>query len=119
LGDGWCGHSLLKDKFPESYEICNEQSIIVAAATNLRWRLSFRRWMSTNLQEQWDGLLNILNQGTLTDAMDRPIWKWTKNGQFTVKSLYKKLCKNVIDRSFKHLWKSKLPLKIKVWLWLI
>jgi hypothetical protein len=24
-----------------------------------------------------------------------------------------------MDRSFKHLWKSRIPLKIKIWLWLI
>jgi hypothetical protein len=24
------------------------------------------------------------------DEMDKPRWKWTKNGQFTVKSMYKK-----------------------------
>jgi hypothetical protein len=33
--------------------------------------------------------------------------------------MYKHLCSNGLDRSFKHLWKAKIPLKIKVWLWLI
>jgi hypothetical protein len=33
--------------------------------------------------------------------------------------VYKDLSKASIDRSFKHLWKAKIPLKIKVWLWLI
>jgi hypothetical protein len=23
-GDAWCGHSPLKDKFPEFFDICNE-----------------------------------------------------------------------------------------------
>jgi hypothetical protein len=69
--------------------------------------------------EIWCGLVNILQQINLTDTNDRPSWKWTKNGQFSVKSVYKKLCSNGMDRSFKHLWKSKIPLKIKIWLWLI
>jgi hypothetical protein len=73
-GDAWCGHSPLKDKFPEIYEICNKQSITVVAAANLGWRLSFRRWLSTDLQEQWCGLVNILNQGTLADSVDKPKW---------------------------------------------
>jgi hypothetical protein len=38
--------------------------------------------------ELWCGLVNILNHVTLTDAVDRPRWKWTKNGQFSDKSLY-------------------------------
>jgi hypothetical protein len=33
--------------------------------------------------------------------------------------VYKDLSKAGIDRSFKHLRKAKIPLKIKVWLWLI
>jgi hypothetical protein len=33
--------------------------------------------------------------------------------------MYNHLCGNGIDRSLKHLWKSKIPLKIKIWLWLI
>jgi hypothetical protein len=37
----------------------------------------------------------------------------------TVKSVSKDLSSLGIDRSFKHLWKSKIPLKIKVWIWLI
>jgi hypothetical protein len=60
-----------------------------------------------------------MNQVRLSQDKDTPRWKWSKNGKFTVKSVYKHLCKNGMDRSFKHLWKSKIPLKIKVWLWLI
>jgi hypothetical protein len=63
--------------------------------------------------------VDILNQRSLSDGLDKPKWKWTKNRQFTVKSMYKQMCKNGIDRSFKHLWKSKISLKIKIWLWLI
>jgi hypothetical protein len=44
---------------------------------------------------------------------------WTKNGQFTVKFMYKGFPKAGIDIFFKHLWKAKISLKIKVWLWLI
>jgi hypothetical protein len=48
-----------------------------------------------------------------------PVWDWNKNGLFSVKSVYKDISSAGIDRSFKHLWKAKIPLKIKVWLWLI
>jgi hypothetical protein len=60
-----------------------------------------------------------LSRIVLTQGNDLPVWDWTKNGQFTVKSIYKDLSRAGIDRSFKHLWKAKIPLKIKVWLWLI
>jgi hypothetical protein len=64
-------------------------------------------------------LNNILCTVALSSDKDKPTWKWTKNGKFSVKSMYKHLSSNGIDRSFKHLWKAKIPLKIKVWLWLI
>jgi hypothetical protein len=34
-GDAWCGHSPLKDKFPDLYNICNEQLITVGAAKKI------------------------------------------------------------------------------------
>jgi hypothetical protein len=75
--------------------------------------------MSIDLQGQCCDLVNILNQGMLNESVDRSKWKWTKNRSFIVKSFYKEFCRNGIDRSFRHLWKRKIPLKIKVWLWLI
>jgi hypothetical protein len=33
--------------------------------------------------------------------------------------MYNHLCRSGVDRSFRHLWKSKISLKIKIWLWLI
>jgi hypothetical protein len=117
--DVWCGHTPLMDKFPEIYEICNEQTISVADSAHIGWRLSFSRWRTEDLQMQWCGLVNILNQRNLSDDLDKPKWKWKNNRQYTVKSMYKPMCINGIDISFKHLWKIKIPLKIKIRLWLI
>jgi hypothetical protein len=64
-------------------------------------------------------LRDLLDTIALVSRDDIPIWDWTKNGQFTVKSIYKDLSSFGIDRSFKRLWKAKIPLKIKVWLQLI
>ena len=75
--DAWCGHTPLMDKFPDIYNICNEQTISVADAAHVGWRLSFRRWLSEDLQIQWCGLVNILNQRNLSDGLDKPKWKWT------------------------------------------
>jgi hypothetical protein len=50
-GDSWCGHSPLKDKFPDLFAICNDQNITVANAARTNWRLSFKRWLSVDLQK--------------------------------------------------------------------
>jgi hypothetical protein len=55
----------------------------------------------------------------LNSEHDKPRWKLTKSGIFSFKSLYNKLSVVGVDRSFKQLWKAQIPLKIKIWLWLI
>jgi hypothetical protein len=61
----------------------------------------------------------MLDTVNLFSGNDIPIWDWNKSAKFLVKFVYKDLSSYRIDRSFKHLWKAKIPLKIKIWLWLI
>jgi hypothetical protein len=96
-----------------------EQKITIADAATLNWSFSFRRWMYPDLALQIHGLCHIVAQTVLNDEPDKPFWKWTKSGKFTVSSVYKHLCGCGMDRTFKHLRKSEIPLKIKVWLWII
>ncbi|XP_071680257.1 uncharacterized protein [Lolium perenne] len=95
------------------------ENVTVAESAALGWNLSFRRFVTPDLAHQVHGLLHIVRQTTLSHEKDKSCWKWTKSGKFTVKSMYNHLCRNSMDRSFKHLWKSRIPLKIKIWLWLI
>jgi hypothetical protein len=118
-GDAWCGSTPLKDKYHLLYNLCNEVDINVAAAAARNWFFTYRRWLSAELLVQDGEMRDKLSRVVLTQEVDVPVWDWTKNGQFTIKSVYKDLSKAGIDRSFKHLWKAKIPLKIKVWLWLI
>jgi hypothetical protein len=39
----WCDQIPLKDIFPDIFDICIEQAVIVAEATNMNWNFSFRR----------------------------------------------------------------------------
>jgi hypothetical protein len=118
-GHAWCGSTPLKYKYPLLYNLCNEIDITVADAARRNWFFTYRRWLSAELLVQDGEMRDKLNRIVLTQGNDSLVWDWTKNGQFTVKSVYKNLSRAGIDRSFKHLWKAKIPLKIKVWLWLI
>jgi hypothetical protein len=42
-----------------------------------------------------------------------------KSGIFTVKSIYKHLCSQDFGPNFKMIWKAKIPLKIKIFMWLV
>lgn len=55
---------------------------------------------------------SMLDGVVLNQSDDRPWWMKNKNANFTLKTLYDKLSDAGPDRSFKHVWKSKLQSKI-------
>jgi hypothetical protein len=101
----WCDQIPLKDRFLEIYDICIEQYVTVADAANMNWNFSFRRWMTPNIAWKIHGLNQIMTQTILNDEQDKPFWKWTKGGKFSVKSVYNHLCGNPSNTS----GREKLP----------
>jgi hypothetical protein len=53
----------------------------------------------------------------LNDQVDVFLWNLHQNGQYTVKSLYTLLISNGVAHMNKELWKSKVLLKIKKFMW--
>jgi hypothetical protein len=117
--DRWCGLVSLADKFPGLYEISKEQQCSVEFMKLRNWRLSFRRWLHEDLQCQLRRLFDIVCRYDVNSEKDRARWDWEKSGSFSVKSTYKHLCDHEFGPSFKKFWKAKIPLKIKVFLWLV
>ena len=66
---------------------------------------------------EWHNMLNLLSNVTLNLSSDKFVWDGHKNGIFSVQSMYHCLMNNPNDERNKKLWKLKLPLKIKVFLW--
>ena len=55
----------------------------------------------------------------LSDEEDSFRWKLTNNGLFTVKSMYLDLINSgPIPRSL-HIWRVKVPLRIKIFMWFV
>lgn len=46
-------------------------------------------------------------------------WGFEKTGKFSVKSLYNAMTQNDAGPSHKHIWKGKVPQKIKIFMWLL
>lgn len=63
-------------------------------------------------------LIERCSQVTLTNEPDRCYWTLDKKGIFSVKSYAALITKQVVF-PFRHFWKVKLPLKIKVFMWLV
>jgi len=83
------------------------------------WRLSLRRWLNEELQIHYRKMNDLLNSFAVNSENDKPRWKRGNNGIFSVKSVYDHLCSNETGANYNLIWKAKIPLKIKVWLWLI
>jgi hypothetical protein len=55
----------------------------------------------------------------INSESDRASWEWEKSGSFSVKSTYKHLCNHDFGPIFKNIWKTKILLKIKIFMWLV
>jgi hypothetical protein len=71
-----------------------------------RWRL-------------WLQLVHRLLQVHLNDEKDMFVWGLTSSGIFSVKSMYLDLLDDDTKYLKKYIWKMKVPLKIKIFMWFL
>jgi hypothetical protein len=60
----------------------------------------------------------------MTDNVDAPMWRLSRNGKFSVKSAYFHLMEEIIDNNhlkeegnWKRLWQIKVPNRVKLFMW--
>lgn len=69
--------------------------------------------------KEWERLVDLLDKYRLRGGKDKFIWILDKSGQYTTRSMYRRLAfRGVTNRKMIKLWKSKLPYKLKVFMWL-
>ena len=56
---------------------------------------------------------------SISDQQDSFAWKLNSNGKFTVKSMYLDFMSDHTRFLRKYLWKMKVPLKIKIFMWFL
>lgn len=70
--------------------------------------------------EEWNQLKECLVGVHLNDQRDKAAWRLNVSGKFTTKSLYRFITyAGVTDMRLKDIWQAYLPLKIKVFLWMV
>jgi hypothetical protein len=74
--------------------------------------------VAANLQS-WHNLILRIANIHLNDQSDVFRWSLKSDGQFSVSSMYQALLDSDIIPHNSHLWKIRIPLKIKVFLWLL
>ena len=119
--DVWVGNIPLKIRFPSLFWAAVNQDASVADNYELdshTWNINFKRSFSRNDMENWELILDMIQFTFLSDQKDRVRWAFEKKGEFSVKSMYRWLAYGgVSDPTLKKIWRLKIPLKIRVFLW--
>ena len=119
--DIWLGQSTLKEQYPALYSIVRNKSDTIAKVLDtFPPNVSFRRSLLGTRQASWNALLIRLDSIHLSEGPDKFQWNLTKNGKFSVDSMYRALIlpEIPVDSSNNNkLWKMKIPLKTKVFAW--
>jgi hypothetical protein len=81
--------------------------------------ISFRRSLVDNNLNHWLHLVARVSNVVLVDDKDYFKWRLTKSGFFTVQSLYLHDIDTHPPFQHRKIWKWKIPLKIKIFLWFL
>jgi hypothetical protein len=116
----WIGDKPLKVTYPSLYHIARDRHVTVSKVMSSRpLNISFRRSLVNNNISQWLYLVARVSNVVLVDGKYYFKWLLTKSGFFMVRSMYL----DGIDTNppFQHrkIWKWKVPLKIKIFLWFL
>jgi hypothetical protein len=116
--DKWLGNVALKEKYPSLFSIVRRKSSSIAnVMRSVPLNISCRRALVGQNLVYWHELCASIVHIQLNQAPDIFRWNYHQNGLFSVKSMYLALINNgYIDRN-KFIWKLKMPLKIKIFMW--
>jgi hypothetical protein len=95
----------------------NKSALVVHVFLDTNFNFSFCQTIRGIKMVEWHNSLKLLTTVTLNPARDNFVWDSHKNGLFYVQYMYHILMNNPISNRSKMLWRLKLPLKIKVFLW--
>ena len=119
--DCWLGEVPLKIQYDDLYRMVRDPySTVSECWVNQDWFIDFRRALSSEEFERWTWLYDELQHISLNDSPDAVFWALDKSKSLTTKSLYRFLSnRGMPSRVTGIIWKCKIPLKIKIFLWQI
>ena len=118
--DTWLGDTPLALQYPSLYRIVQRRDVLVAMIIeSIPLNIQFRRVLVGDRWENWLNLVRRLMEVQLKHQPDKLCWKFTRSGEFTVKSMYLDVINSSVIPSSIHVRKVKVPLKIKVFMWFV
>jgi hypothetical protein len=110
----------LASQYPHLYNIVHRKHNTVATVMSLTpINIGFQRQLTGNKWDEWIHLCQRLMEINFNDEQDKFVWGLTSLGNFSVKSMYANMLDGHIRYLLKYLWKHKIPLKIKICIWLL
>ena len=118
--DIWIQDKPLYQTFPRLYACCRKKDALVGDYwVNGEWDIGFKRPFGQAELSEWESLMSMLEGAQLSHHIDQVIWRLEKSGDYTTKSMYRLLSfSGLNNRTVKKLWKNRMPLKLKIFLWL-
>lgn len=118
--DTWLGKTPLAIQYPALYNIVQRKEAYVATILqSTPLNIQFCRALVGHRWEAWLHLVRRLMDVRLSAESDRLHWKLITNDIFTVKSMYLNLIDTTPVSKSIHIWKVKVPLRIKVFMWFV
>lgn len=109
----------MQDMAPILFTFIRDSGISVAAALqDNRWIRDIKGGLSSSLAiADYLKLWNMTADVNLSH--DKAVWRYSKDGIFSVSSAYKLFADNTLFACAKPIWKSKAPMKCKFFMWLV
>ena len=118
--DTWLGTTPLNVQYPSLYRIVRHKFVTIKQVLGqVNPDISFRRTISGPRLTAWNDLLTRLGAVQLSAESDIFKWNLHLNGRFSVKSMYDALVHNEVPSDNRKLWKLKIPLRVKIFLWFL
>jgi hypothetical protein len=107
----------LIESFPALFDICQGQDWTFEKVIDSGMDVPFRRRMPPAMAAQWEHIKTCALAHPSSSVADGISWSLNANGRFSTKSMYQHLERSLAGSHNKWIWKAKIPLKIKVFLW--
>ena len=116
--DTWVGDLSFKVKYTSLYNIVRDpHATVTRVMATSPLNVSFRRALVDNKLVEWHNLVAQIAYVEMVEGSDTFRWNLTKSGLYYVQSLYLHLINTQPLFQHKMIWKLKIPLKIKIFLW--
>lgn len=119
--DRWLGDCALASSYHHLYQICSTSHISVYEVVLSKDKaMQFTRQLTGALLIEFNELYVLVSQQSLSLHTDQLTWRWDNSGKFFTHFVYDWLMfRGIVPADADIWWSLPIPLKIKVFMWLL